>query len=123
MIGTIIPRERFSTYFLLFDPAVMKWQAGRFSVIVTEKKGTIQRMGWKKRPGSDLGELRKRHDRQNLFAVVAGLIIIGSVLIGLVYGRTAFFVSLPCLTGGALVVLLLFGLLGLLELAVKRDGE
>lgn len=69
----------------------------------------------------DLRALKKRHERQNLFLVVTGLIVIGSGLIGLIYGRTAFWVSLACLMTGALLILLIYGVLFLLEVITGSD--
>jgi hypothetical protein len=48
------------------------------------------------------------------------LIVVGSGLIGLVFGWQALFTSLPCLLGGSLLILIPWGLLTLTEKWLER---
>ena len=63
----------------------------------------------------DYRRLRKRHDRQLLWLVLGGLLIIGGGLIYLIYGRWALATGLLCLLPGAGLILFLWGLLSLIE--------
>ncbi len=72
-------------------------------------------------PSTDPVRLKKRHERQNLLFVTGGLILIGSALIGLIYGWLAALVAIPLLMAGALLVLGVYGVLVLIERAVGED--
>ncbi len=65
-------------------------------------------------------EQRRKEDRNLLFLVIFTLIVIGGGLIGFIYGVAALIGSLICLGGGALLILLLWGLLSGLE---KISGD
>jgi hypothetical protein len=58
---------------------------------------------------------RQQTERRYLALVVGMLIVGGSVVIGLVYGWVAVFTAVPCLLGGALLLLLVYFLLNRLE--------
>jgi protein-S-isoprenylcysteine O-methyltransferase Ste14 len=60
---------------------------------------------------------RDRHnaDRKLVILVIATLVIVGGGIIALVYGPTALIGALPCLLGGAILILGLWLLLTLLE--------
>ncbi|VAW30995.1 hypothetical protein MNBD_CHLOROFLEXI01-5070 [hydrothermal vent metagenome] len=67
-----------------------------------------------KRPSSSR-EIRKDDNQSFLILVIFTLVVVGSVLIGLIYGGTAVLTALPCLLGGALLILLPWGMLTLIE--------
>jgi protein-S-isoprenylcysteine O-methyltransferase Ste14 len=58
---------------------------------------------------------RRNADRKLVILVVAVLVIVGGAVITLVYGPTALAGALPCLLGGAFMILGLWLLLTLLE--------
>ncbi len=60
-------------------------------------------------------EIRKDNNRSFLIMVIFTLVVVGSVLIGLIYGWLAILTALPFLLGGALLILLPWGLLTLIE--------
>ncbi|MCP4421043.1 MAG: hypothetical protein GY805_30905 [Chloroflexi bacterium] len=60
-------------------------------------------------------EIRKNNNRSFLIMVIFTLVVVGSVLIGLIYGWLAILTALPFLLGGALLILLPWGLLTLIE--------
>lgn len=70
--------------------------------------------------GTDLRQHQKNDDRKLLFVVIFVLVVVGSGLIGLIWGWPALLTSLPCLLGGALLILVPWGLLSLVE--KWRDG-
>ncbi len=66
-------------------------------------------------PGANMRRYRKESDKKLLFLVIFTLVALGSGLIGLIFGWQALLTSLPCLLGGALLILLPWGLLTLVE--------
>ncbi len=60
-------------------------------------------------------EIRKNDNRSFLILVIFTLVVVGGVLIGLIYGGTAVLTALPFLLGGALLILLPWGALTLIE--------
>ena len=73
-----------------------------------------------KSAGTDLRQHRKNEDKKLLLVVIFVLVVVGSGLIGLIWGWQALLTSLPCLLGGALLILVPWGLLTLVE--KWRDG-
>ena len=67
-----------------------------------------------KRP-TDMRAYRKQLERRLAIAVVIALLVVGSLVIGLVYGWRAVFTGLICLVPGAATLGLLWLLLGWLE--------
>ncbi len=65
-------------------------------------------------------EIRKGNDRFTLIMVLFTLVVVGSLLIGLIYGWLAILTALPFLLGGALLIFVPWGLLLLIE--KWRDG-
>jgi hypothetical protein len=68
-----------------------------------------------KSPGTNLRQHQKDDDKKMLFLVIFMLVVVGSGLIGLIFGWQALLTSIPCLLGGALLILVPWGLLTLLE--------
>jgi hypothetical protein len=66
-------------------------------------------------PPTDYRRIRRRTDRQMLWLVLGGLLIIGGGLIFLIYGKWALVTGLLCLIPGAGLILFLWGLLSLIE--------
>ena len=60
-------------------------------------------------------EIRKNNDRFTLIMVLFTLVVVGSLLIGLIYGWLAILTALPFLLGGALLIFVPWGLLVLIE--------
>jgi hypothetical protein len=59
---------------------------------------------------------RKRATEQRYLWLVVGMLVVGgSVVIGLVYGWAAILTAVPCLLGGALILLVVYFLLGRLQ--------
>jgi len=69
---------------------------------------------------TDMRAYRRQTERRLAIAVVLTLVLIGSVVIGLVYGWPAVFTGLLCLLPGAGVFLLLWVVLSVVE-RVSRD--
>ena len=67
-----------------------------------------------KRPSSSR-QIRYNDNRSYLIMVILTLVVVGSVLIGMAYGWTAVLTALPFLLGGALLILLPWGMLTLIE--------
>ncbi len=65
------------------------------------------------KPGkpTDMRAYRRRNERQLVIAIVVVFVIVGSVVIGLVYGWTSIFTALLCLLPGAGVFILLWAIL------------
>lgn len=62
----------------------------------------------------------KRQSRQNdeqrlLYLVIFTLVVVGGGLIGLIFGWEAWLTAVPCLLGGAFLILVPWGLLTLAE--------
>lgn len=68
-----------------------------------------------KSAGTNLRQHQKNDDKRLLVVVIFVLVVIGSGLIGLIFGWQAWLTSLPCLFGGALLILVPWGLLTLAE--------
>ena len=64
---------------------------------------------------TDYRRIRRRTDRQMLWLVLGGLLMIGGGLIYLIYGKWALVTGLLCLIPGAGLILFLWGLLSLIE--------
>ena len=65
-------------------------------------------------------EYRKKLERRLVIAVVIALLVVGSLVIGLVYGWRSVFTGLICLVPGAAILGLLWLVLGWLERVVNR---
>ena len=57
---------------------------------------------------TNLRELRKQSERRYLIAVLLVLVVVGTVIIGLVYGWGATLTALLCLVPGAALIVVLF---------------
>lgn len=66
-------------------------------------------------PPTDYRRTRRHADRQFLWLVIGVLFLVGGGLIYAIYGRWAVLTALFCLVPGALLILLLWGLLSLIE--------
>ncbi len=66
-------------------------------------------------PPTDYRRIKRRTDRQMLWLVLGGLLMIGGGLIYLIYGKWALATGLLCLIPGAGLILFLWGLLSLIE--------
>ena len=64
---------------------------------------------------TDMREYRKTLERRLIIAVIVALLVVGSVVIGLVYGWRSVLTGLLCLVPGAAILGLLWLLLGWLE--------
>ena len=69
---------------------------------------------------TDMREYRKKLERRLVVAVVIALLVVGSVVIGLVYGWQSILTGLICLVPGAAILGLLWLLLNWLERFVDR---
>lgn len=65
--------------------------------------------------GTNLRQHKKDDDKKMLYVVIFTLVVVGSGLIGLIFGWQALLTSIPCLLGGALLILVPWGLLTLAE--------
>ncbi|MCA9873340.1 MAG: hypothetical protein KC441_06785 [Anaerolineales bacterium] len=65
--------------------------------------------------GTNKRQQRRESDNKLLLLVIFVLVVVGSVLIALIFGRETFLTSVPCLLGGALLILVPWGLLTLAE--------
>lgn len=68
-----------------------------------------------KTPGTNLRQHRKQDDKKLLYLVIFVLVVGGGGLIGLIFGWQALLTALPFLCGGALLILVPWWLLTLLE--------
>lgn len=64
---------------------------------------------------TNMRQTRKDNDKKLLFLVIFMLVVVGSGLIDLIFGWQALLTSLPCLLGGALLIIVPWGLLTLAE--------
>jgi len=71
-------------------------------------------------PPTNYRRQRRRSERQLLIAVCGTLVIIGGVLIGVFYGPSGLLAGLPCLLGGAGIILALHLFLVVVEWWVNR---
>jgi hypothetical protein len=69
---------------------------------------------------TDMREYRKKLERRLVIAVVIALLVVGSIVIGLVYGWRSVFTGLICLVPGAAILGLLWLVLGWLERVANR---
>lgn len=60
-------------------------------------------------------QIRKTNNSSYLLMVIFTLVVVGSVLIGLIFGGTAVLTALPFLLGGAILILLPWTVLTLIE--------
>lgn len=67
------------------------------------------------RPPTNLRRLRRDKDRRLLVLVILTLVVAGGGLIGVILGPEALLTALPCLLGGALLILLPWLLLTVVE--------
>jgi len=72
-------------------------------------------------PPIDYRQIKQRTDRQMLWLVVGGLLVIGGGLIFLIYGKWALATSLLCLIPGIGLILFLWGLLSVIERWMGED--
>lgn len=77
--------------------------------------------GWSNKPRDSRTE-RRRFERALLIGAVVLFLVVGSVLIGLIYGWPSLFTGLLCLLPGVGALILLWLLLRFLEWLVER-GE
>ena len=69
---------------------------------------------------TDMRAYRRQTERRLVIAIIFMLVLIGSVVIGLVYGWPAVFTGLLCLLPGAGIFLLLWIVLSVIE-RLSRD--
>ncbi|MBN2389767.1 MAG: hypothetical protein JXR84_03525 [Anaerolineae bacterium] len=69
---------------------------------------------------TDMRAYRRQTERRLVVAIIFALVLIGSVVIGLIYGWPAVFTGLLCLLPGAGVFLLLWIVLSVIE-RLSRD--
>ena len=65
--------------------------------------------------GTNLRQHQKEDDKRMLYVVIFTLVVIGGGLIGLIFGWEALLPAIPCLLGGAVLILSPWGLLTLAE--------
>jgi hypothetical protein len=70
-------------------------------------------------PPTNLRRFRRERDRKLLILVILTLVVVGGGLIGLILGLEALLTALPCLLGGALLILVPWLLLTAVE--KRRD--
>lgn len=58
---------------------------------------------------------RRNDDKRLLYLVIFTLVVVGGGLIGLIFGWEALATAVPCLLGGAFLILVPWGLLTLAE--------
>ena len=66
-------------------------------------------------PMSNPRRQREQENRRYLWLVLLTLVVVGGGLIGLIYGRTVLLTAVPCLLGGAALILIPWWALTLLE--------
>ncbi len=72
--------------------------------------------GDEKRPlPTNMRRNRQETDKRLLVLVIFMLVVVGGALIGLIFGWEAVVTAVPCLLGGALLILVPWGLLTLAE--------
>jgi len=67
------------------------------------------------RPPVDYRRMRRRTERQMLWLVLGGILLIGGGMIFLLYGKWGLATGLLCLLPGVGLILFLWGLLSLIE--------
>jgi len=68
-----------------------------------------------KLPPTNMRRFRRESDRKFLYLVIFSLVVVGGGLIALIYGPGALLTALPCLLGGAGLILVPWLLLSMLE--------
>ena len=68
-----------------------------------------------KQPSTNLRRFRRESDRKYLILVIFTLVVVGGGLIALIFGPEALLLALPCLLGGALLILVPWLLLTAVE--------
>jgi membrane protein implicated in regulation of membrane protease activity len=58
-----------------------------------------------KLPPTNMRRYRRESDRKFLYLVIFTLVVVGGTLIALIYGPGALLTALPCLLGGAALIL------------------
>jgi len=71
-------------------------------------------------PPTNTRRFRQDSDRKYLYLVLFTLVVVGGFLIALIYGPESLLTALPCLLGGAALILLPWGVLTLIQ--KWRDG-
>ena len=75
---------------------------------------------WSRKP-VDMRRYRQQTERHLLVGVLALLVVVGGVMIGLIYGWRSIFTALLCLVPGAVLIVLLWLLLGGVERLMRDD--
>ena len=81
----------------------------------SKKSGFSEKPDFSTRDDLSSREIRKNNDRFTLIMVLFTLVVVGSLLIGLIYGWLAILTAVPFLLGGALLIFVPWGLLVLIE--------
>ena len=71
-------------------------------------------------PPSNTRRFGQESDRKYLYLVIFTLVIVGGILIALIYGPESLLTALPCLLGGAVLILLPWAVLAFIQ--KWRDG-
>ena len=71
-------------------------------------------------PPTNTRRERREADRKYLYLVIFTLVVVGGFLIAVIYGPESLLTALPCLLGGAALILLPWGVLTLIQ--KWRDG-
>jgi protein-S-isoprenylcysteine O-methyltransferase Ste14 len=71
--------------------------------------------GYRKQPSNNMRRFRRQSDQKYLILVILTLVLVGGGLIAVILGPTAFLTSLPCLLGGAGLILVPWLLLAAIE--------
>ena len=72
------------------------------------------------RPPDNSRRLHRQSDRNYLYLVIFTLVVVGGFLIALIFGPESLLTALPCLLGGAVLILLPWFVLNLIQ--KWRDG-
>ena len=76
--------------------------------------------GEDERPPINTRRLRQESDRNYLYLVLFTLVVVGGFLIAIIFGPESLLTALPCLLGGAALILLPWAVLTLMQ--KWRDG-
>lgn len=68
-----------------------------------------------KTKGANMRQYRRDNDKKLLYLVIFTLVVVGSGLIALIFGWETLITAVPCLLGGAFLILVPWGLLTLAE--------
>jgi len=71
-------------------------------------------------PPSNTRRFGQESDRKYLYLVIFTLVVVGGLIIALIYGPSSLLTALPCLLGGAVLILLPWDVLTLIQ--KWRDG-